>query len=99
VEEIDGYKQPESKYFLYPRLFVLRPDGTGTEYLTHEQLEYYFRVQKSRDATLKQRKHVIIGSTAAKSHVFLTKPVNLEDKAVELNRLRQLDFPQNARYS
>ena len=43
IEEIGGYVEPLTKNFLYPRLFVLNPDGTGFEWLTKEQLDYYKR--------------------------------------------------------
>ena len=53
IEDIEGYKEPLTKYFLYPRHFVIGPDGRGKELLSIEQLDYYFRVMKLREEVLK----------------------------------------------
>lgn len=43
IENISGSKNPHTKHFLLPRLFVIRNDGSGYEMLSKEQLDYYFR--------------------------------------------------------
>jgi hypothetical protein len=45
-ENISGTKNPFTKYYTLPRLFVIKNDGSGYEMLTKEQLDYYFRQQK-----------------------------------------------------
>jgi len=93
IEEVGGSKNPFTKHYAYPRLFVIRPDGSGYELLTREQLDYYFRLQKYKAECIKQRKVVIVGSTAAKSHYFLAKVQSMTDKEQELSQLKTLDFP------
>ena len=56
LENISGSKNAFTKYYQYPRLFVIRNDGSGYELLTKEQLDYYFRGQKHNKDSLKQRK-------------------------------------------
>ena len=46
-ETISGAKNPFTKYYTLPRLFVIKNDGSGHELLTKEQLDYYFRQQKN----------------------------------------------------
>jgi hypothetical protein len=36
VENVGGYKNPKTKHYLYPRLFVIRPDSSGYELLSKE---------------------------------------------------------------
>lgn len=36
LEDIGGYKNPFTKHYLYPRLFVIKPDGSGFELLSKE---------------------------------------------------------------
>ena len=43
-ENINQAKNPFQKHFIFPRLFVIRNDGSGYELLSKEQLDYYFRV-------------------------------------------------------
>ncbi len=43
MENISGPKNPFTKYYTLPRLFVIKNDGSGHELLTKEQLDYYFR--------------------------------------------------------
>lgn len=45
-ESVGGFKDPNSKNFMNPRLFVIRNDGSGYELLAKEQLDYYFRTMK-----------------------------------------------------
>jgi hypothetical protein len=71
-----------TKNFLYPRLFVLSPDGTGFEWMTKEQLDYYRRVQRQRNEALAQRKVAIVGSKAAKFFMYLTKWRSLKENEV-----------------
>jgi len=44
IEETGTHKISYTKHFIYPRLFVINPDGGGYELLTKEQLDYYFRL-------------------------------------------------------
>lgn len=78
---------------MFPRLFVINPDGSGYELLTKEQLEYYFRIAKHRVEAIKQRKSVMVGTTLAKTHYFVTKVKNLSDSEIENQVLKHLDFP------
>ena len=45
-EGIGGKKNPFTKNFTSPRLFVIKNDGTGYELLTKEQLDFYMRTMK-----------------------------------------------------
>lgn len=98
-EETEYYKNPFTKHYIFPRLFCINSDGSAVEFLSKEQLEYYFRITKQKDEVFTQRKHVMIGNTCAKSHYFLTKMKSLHEKDIELTQLKTLDFPQNARYN
>jgi len=53
IENTGGYKNPINKHFIFPRLFVINSDGTGYELLTKEQLDYYFRIAKNREDSIK----------------------------------------------
>ena len=48
---------------------------------------------------MKTKMHVLVGTTAAKNHCFLTKVKTLNEKEFEMSQLKTLDFPQNARYA
>jgi hypothetical protein len=96
TEDIGGYVEPLTKSFLYPRLFVFHPDGTGFEWMTKDQLSYYKRVQKAKQEALSQRTMTVIGSTATKFFMFLTKWRSLKEKELMSSNLLHLDFPQNA---
>ena len=93
MEEVGGYKDPFTKHYMYPRLFVIRNDGSGYELLSKEQLEHYFRVQKHRAEVLKQRQIVLVGATSAKCHYFVTKVKTLQENLTEMNILKHLNFP------
>ena len=80
LENIGGTKNPRNKYYTLPRLFVIKNDGSGYELLSKEQLDYYFRTQKHLSEVLKQRKDVIMGSTSARVHNFLTKVRTLNER-------------------
>lgn len=36
IEEIGGWKNPFTKHYLFPRLFVIKPNGSGWELLSKE---------------------------------------------------------------
>ena len=36
IEDVGGWKNPFTKHYLYPKLFVIRPDGSGWELLSKE---------------------------------------------------------------
>lgn len=64
-------------------MFVISADGSGYEMLTKEQLEYYFRIAKHRVEAIKQRRSVMVGTTLAKTHYFVTKIKNMQDFDIE----------------
>lgn len=99
LENIGGSKNPRNKYFTLPRLFVINNDGSGYELLAKEQLDYYFRMQKHNQEVLKLRKDVIIGSTSALVHNFLTKVRTLTDRQKDATHLKHLEFPTNSLYT
>lgn len=79
LEDVGGYKNPLTKHFILPRLFVVNSDGSGYELLTKDQLEYYFRIAKHRVEAIKQRRSVMVGTTLAKTHYFVTRVKNMQD--------------------
>ena len=83
LEDVGGYVPPQSKNYIYPRLFVIYNNNSGYELLAKEQLEYYFRIAKNRPECLKQRRSVMVGGTLAKSHYFVTKVKNMQDMEIE----------------
>ena len=103
-ESVSEAKDPFTKHFTQPRLFVVRNDGSGFELLTKEQLDYFFRTLKHvRDhasplqssESLAQRKDISVGTTPAKAHYFLSKLRSQQEQ----NLLRGGQFPQNALYA
>lgn len=99
-ENIGGSKDPTTKYFQLPRLFVIRNDGSGYELLCKEQLDYYFRTQKNSPESLKQRKDVTVGSGLnARAHYFLTKIRTQADREFANTYLKSLEFPSNSLYA
>ena len=94
-----GYVPPQTKNYIYPRLFVILNNNSGYELLAKEQLEYYFRIAKNRPECLKQRRSVMVGGTLAKSHYFVTKVKNMQDMEIEFQQLRRMSFPLNAQYA
>lgn len=62
---------------------MINADGSGHELLAKEQLEYYFRIAKHREESLKQRKSVMVGNTLAKTHYFVTQIKNMQDFDIE----------------
>jgi hypothetical protein len=89
---VGGYKNPSTKHYIFPRLFVVNSDGSGYELLTKEQLDYYFRIAKHREESLKQRRTVMVGTTMAKTHYFVTKVKNMSDFDIESQQLKLLAF-------
>jgi len=98
-ESVTESKDPFSKHFSQPRLFVVRNDGSGFELLTKEQLDYYFRTLKHSSECLIQKKDIIVGNTPAKVHYFLSKMRTQTDREQALTHLRAMPFPQNALYA
>ena len=45
LEETGTYKEPNQKYFIAPRLFVVAADGSAKELLCEEQLESFTRAK------------------------------------------------------
>lgn len=80
IENIAATKNPYTKHYNLPRLFVIRNDGSGYEMMTKEQLDYYFRIMKYNKESLKQKKDIQVGTTQAKAHYFLSKVRTLADK-------------------
>ena len=83
LENLGSSKNPFSKHFSLPRLFVIRSDGSGCELLTKEQLEYYFRVQKHSKESFRQRRELNVGATQAKAHYFVSKVRTMADREQE----------------
>ena len=63
IEETGGYKEPNNKYFLAPRLFVVSANGSAKELLCEEQLEYAMRAKSvQQDLSISEQQGEIINN-------------------------------------
>ena len=46
IEDVGGWQNPHTKYYQYPRLFVIQSDGSAKELISGPQLDYAIRKKK-----------------------------------------------------
>ena len=91
LEQVGQYQDPNTKYFLYPRFFVVNNNGTASELISSEQLEYAMRKKRVQvDQTLKQQVTDVINNQNMGNHYFLTKVINMKQREIEQTKLRDL---------
>jgi len=98
IEETGGYLEPNTKYYQYPRFFCINSDGSAKELMSNEQLEYAMRKKKVNvDHSIKQKMSDVFLNATLENHYFLTKVINMKQTEVEQQKLKDLDFPENAK--
>ena len=70
---------PPPKTVRDPRLFVIRNDGTGSEFFSKKQLTHYLRTQQHNRAVMRQGQETMIGMGTAYCRTFLTSLKTRED--------------------
>ena len=53
IDEESRHLPPPTEVYP-PRIFIVRPDGTGSEFMNEKQLEYYFRIKAKLAAKKKE---------------------------------------------
>lgn len=97
LEETGGHKNPLIRQFQYPRFFVIQGDGSAKELISQDQLAYAMRKKKVQaDQSIKQKMSDVHNNATVENHYFLTKVVNMKETEIEHQKLRDLEFPQNA---
>ena len=97
LEQTGVHQEPHEKYFTYPRFFVVENDGSASELISNEQLEYAMRKKKVQiDQSMKQQITDVINNQSMGNHYFLTKVINMKQRELEQQKLKDLEFPQNA---
>lgn len=65
--------------------------------MSNEQLEYAMRKKKIQsDQSIKQKMHDIFNNATLENHYFLTKVVNMKQKEIEEQKLKDIELPKNA---
>lgn len=52
IEYTGMCKNPYIKYFIYPRIFILNPDGDGVELLSQEQVDQLVKYTQNKEDVL-----------------------------------------------
>jgi hypothetical protein len=92
-----------------PRLFIIYPDGCGSEFYSKTQLDYYFRIKRIPGYSLScceqfpglpgvvlgSVEEVFVGSELVKMHCFLTQKKSMAARKKELTFLRDITLPNN----
>ena len=72
-------------------------DGSAKELLSTDQLSYAMRKKKVMDEqSIKQKMSDVVNNATVENHYFLTKVVNMKETELENQKLRDLEFPDNA---
>jgi hypothetical protein len=97
IEDTGVWDDPFTRYYQYPRFFVVSNDGTAKELLSQAQLEYAMRTKKVQtDLSIKQVISDVVNNISLSQHYFLTKVNNMNQIQIEAQKLDSIDLPSNA---
>lgn len=84
IEDVGGWQDPHTKYYQYPRLFVIHSSGSAKELLSGPQLDYAIRKKKVQiDQSIKQKMSDVFNNSSLANHYYLTKVINMKQRELE----------------
>ena len=96
IEIVGMSKNPFTKYFIYPRMFILNPEGDGCELLSQEQVDQIIKVAQGRDDILMTNRVEYIDNTQLNNINVMNKVTTLQEQQLANQKMRKLQFPEYA---
>jgi len=79
IESIGLSKNPFMKYFLYPRIFIIQPEGDGVELLSQEQVDQVLKHASYKEEVLTTSRVEYIDNTQLNSIQVMNKVTTLQE--------------------
>lgn len=94
IEVIGMNRNPYIKNFIYPRMFILNPEGDGVEILTQEQVDQVLKYTQHRDDYLQCSRVEYVENTQLNSMQVMNKVSTLTENQLNNQKMSKLEFPE-----
>lgn len=96
IEPVGTHRNPFSRSFLYPRMFIINPNGEGLELLTQDQIDQVVKHSQYRGDTLTTSRVEYIDNTQMNSIQVISKVTSIQEVRLANDKMGALSFPEYA---
>lgn len=97
IENINNARNPYTKFFNFPRMFIVQPDSSGLELLSQDQLDEIVKNSQNRTDTLTTSRVEQVEKAQMNSIQVMTKVVSLQEAELNNNQISgRLKLPEYA---
>lgn len=96
IEPVGTHRNPFSRSFLYPRMFIINPNGEGLELLTQDQIDQVVKHSQHRGDTLTTSRVEYVDNTQMNSIQVISKVTSIQEVRLANDRMGALSFPEYA---
>lgn len=79
IEPIGTHRNPYSRSFIYPRCFIISPNGEGLELLTQDQIDQVVKHSQHRGDTLTTSRVEYVDNTQMNSIQVMNKVTSIQE--------------------
>jgi hypothetical protein len=94
IEKIGIHKNPYTRSFIFPRIFIINPTGEGMEILSQDQIDQLIKFNSHKEDTLTTSRVEYIENTQMNSIQVMNKVTTIQEKEISNQKMDKLSFPE-----
>lgn len=96
IEPVGTNRNPFARSFLFPRMFIVTPNGEGLELLCQDQIDQLVKHNQYREDTLTTSRVEYVENTQMNSIQVMRKVTSIQEVQLANDKMRSLSFPEYA---
>jgi hypothetical protein len=94
IEKIGIHKNPFTRSFIFPRIFIINPTGEGMEILSQDQVDQLIKYNSHKEDTLTTSRVEYIENTQMNSIQVMSKVTTIQEMELINQKMDKLSFPE-----
>ena len=96
VENIGIHRNPFARSFIYPRMFIISPNGEGIELLSQDQIDQIVKFNQYKGDSLTTSRVEYVENTQMNSIQVMNKVTSIQEAQLANQKMGKLSFPEYA---
>lgn len=94
IEKIGVQRNPFIRSFIFPRIFIIKPNGEGMELLCQDQIDKLIKFNSHKEDTLTTSRVEYVENTQMNSIQVMNKVTTIQEMEISNQKMDKLSFPE-----
>ena len=96
IEQVGVNRNPYSRSFIYPRMFIISANGEGLELLAQDQMDQIVKFNQYKEDSLTTSRVEYVENTQMNSIQVMNKVTSIQEAQMANQKMGKLSFPEYA---